>query len=145
MSAFTPTEIEYLTSQTLGRIATVGPDGQPHVTPVTYFYNASEDTLDVGGLFFEKTKKWRDCQKNSKVTFLVDDVLANPRRARAVEIRGEVELHGTGGDRINPRFPNFSNGFFRLRPTWIVSWGMSEGGTDARAFQINSRSAGPRG
>jgi pyridoxamine 5'-phosphate oxidase family protein len=143
MSVFTPTEIEYLTSQTLGRIATVGPDGQPHVTPVTYFYNASEDTLDVGGLFFEKTKRWRDCQKNPKVTFLVDDVLANPRRARAVEIRGEVELHSTGGDTINPRFPNFSKGFFRLRPTWIVSWGMTEGGTDAGAFQLNSRSAYP--
>ena len=34
MSAFTEAEVRYLREQTLGRIATVGPDGQPHVTPV---------------------------------------------------------------------------------------------------------------
>ncbi|MFL5881601.1 MAG: pyridoxamine 5'-phosphate oxidase family protein, partial [Actinomycetota bacterium] len=35
MSAFTPPEIAYLTSQGLARLATVGPDGRPHVVPVT--------------------------------------------------------------------------------------------------------------
>ncbi len=32
MSVFSDAEIEYLRSQRLGRIATVGRDGQPHVT-----------------------------------------------------------------------------------------------------------------
>ena len=39
MSAFTPPEIAYLTSQGLARLATVGPDGQPHVVPVTFAFN----------------------------------------------------------------------------------------------------------
>ena len=33
MSVFTPAEIEYLRSQTLGRLATVGPDGSPMWSP----------------------------------------------------------------------------------------------------------------
>jgi pyridoxamine 5'-phosphate oxidase family protein len=56
MSAFTPPEIEYLTGQGLARLATVGPDGQPHVVPVTYTFNQEEDTIDVGGVDFGATK-----------------------------------------------------------------------------------------
>jgi hypothetical protein len=33
MSVFTPAEIEHLRSQTLGRLATVGPDGSPMWSP----------------------------------------------------------------------------------------------------------------
>ena len=40
VSVFTPTEIEYLQSQRLARLATVGLDGQPHVVPVSFRYNA---------------------------------------------------------------------------------------------------------
>ena len=48
MSVFTEAESEYLRQQGLARIATVGSDGQPHITPVTYFYNQDEDAIDVG-------------------------------------------------------------------------------------------------
>ena len=34
MSIFTPYEIEYLGSGLLGRLATVGSDGTPHIAPV---------------------------------------------------------------------------------------------------------------
>ena len=138
MSVFTETEVEYLGSQTLGR-ATVGPDGRPHITPVTFHYNADEDAIDVGGVAFGETKKWGDGLRNRNVTLLVDDVLSNPRRARALEVRGEAELHESGGDGINPRFPNFAPEFFRIRPKRIVSWGLEEGGTDAAGFEINAR------
>ena len=105
MSAFTPPEIDYLTSGGLARLATVGPDGQPHVVPVTFFFNAEQDTIDIGGVDFGNTKKWRDAQGNPKVTFLLDDVLRDPRRARALEVRGRAEAVATGGAAINPRFP----------------------------------------
>ena len=36
MSVFTNEEIEYLNSQLLGRLATVGPDGQPHAVAVSF-------------------------------------------------------------------------------------------------------------
>jgi len=79
-------------------------------------------------------------RENPNVTFLVDDS-PEPGRARAVEVRGTAELFTTGGDRINPRFPNFTGECFRIRPTRIVSWGM-EGGTTGRDFRLNARSVG---
>jgi pyridoxamine 5'-phosphate oxidase family protein len=138
---FTEAEIAYLQGQTMGRLATVGRDGRPHIVPLTYVYNPDEDTIDLGGIDFASGKKWRDAQGNPKVTFLVDDFA--PSEAHAVEIRGDAELHEEGGDRINPRFENFVPQFIRLRPRHIVSWGvepttgMVEGG-----FRANSRRVG---
>ena len=140
-SVFTDAEIAYLREERLARIATVGPDGQPHVTPVTFHYNADEDSIDLGGIFFGQTKKWRDAGRNPKVTLLVDDVIGPPRRARAIEIRGTVERHESGGERANPRFPNFVPQFFRLRPTRIVAWGIEDEQTGTgQGFQLNARS-----
>lgn len=120
--------------------------GRPHIMPVTYFFNEDEDTIDVGGLNFGAGKKLRDARGNPKVAFLVDDVIGPPRRARAVEIRGDAELHETGGETINPRFPNFAPQFIRLRPTRIVSWGLEQGATAAAAtaggIERNARDVG---
>jgi pyridoxamine 5'-phosphate oxidase family protein len=143
MSAFTPPEIQYLTGQGLARLATVGPDGQPHVVPVTFIFNAEEDTIDVGGVNFGETKKWRDARANPLVTFLFDDVLPDPRRARAIEVRGRAEALTSGGSKINPRFPNFAEEFLRIRPTRILSWGLeSLDGTLPADFRVNSRAVG---
>jgi pyridoxamine 5'-phosphate oxidase family protein len=49
MSALTAAEITYLKSQRLGRLATVGPDGQPHVAPVGFRYNPDEDAIEIVG------------------------------------------------------------------------------------------------
>ena len=143
MSAFTDSEIEYLRSQGMARLATVGPDGQPHVVPLTYNFNADEDAIDVGGVDFGNTKKWRDARRNPRVTFLLDDVLRDPRRARAIEVRGLAEAIAGGGGTINPRFPNFAEEFLRLRPTRIVSWGLeSLDGARPDEFRVNSRAVG---
>ena len=143
MSAFTPPEIQYLTSQGLARLATVGPDGQPHVVPVTFIFNAELDTVDVGGVDFGATKKWRDARRNPLVTFLLDDVLPDPRRARALEVRGRAEALATGGSRINPRFPNFAEEFLRIHPTRILSWGLEDlDGTLPQDFRVSSRAVG---
>ena len=143
MSAFTQSEIEYLTGQGLARLATVGPDGQPHVVPVTFTYNAEEDAIDVGGVDFGTTKKWRDARQNPRVTFLLDDVRPDPRRARAIEVRGRAEALASGGSGINPRFPNFAEEFLRIRPTRILSWGLAGAdGTTPDEFRVNARSVG---
>ena len=143
MSAFTPPEIQYLTSQGLARLGTVGPDGQPHLVPVSFMFNAELDTIDVGGVDFGATKKWRDARRNPLVTFLLDDVLPDPRRARAIEVRGRAEALATGGSRINPRFPNFAEEFLRIHPTRIVSWGLENlDGTLPEDFRVSSRAVG---
>jgi pyridoxamine 5'-phosphate oxidase family protein len=142
-SVFTPSEIEFLTSQTLARVATVGPDGQPHVVPVTFVFNPDEDAIDVGGVNFGETKKWRDARANPRVTFLLDDVRPNPFRARAIEVRGRAEAIASGGSRINPRFPNFAEEFLRIRPTRILSWGLAGAdGAVPSEFRVDARTVG---
>jgi pyridoxamine 5'-phosphate oxidase family protein len=133
MSVFTDAELRYLQEHKLARLATADRDGQPHVAPLTYTVNEEEDSIDVGGLDFGESKKWRDAKQNPRVAFIVDDVIGPPRQARAVEVRGDAELHETGGESINPRFSNFDPRFIRIRPTRIVSWGLEEAGTTEAA------------
>jgi pyridoxamine 5'-phosphate oxidase family protein len=121
-SVFRPAEMAYLQAQTMGRLATIVRDGRPHLTPVTYRFNQELDCVDIGGVDFAATKKWRDAVHNHRVAFLVDD--ASTTGAHAVEVRADAEIHRTGGETINPRFPNFVPEFLRLRPVRIISWGL---------------------
>ena len=135
MSVFTPTEIAYLRSQRLGRLATVGPDGQPHVVPVAFRYNPNEDTIDIGGHGFARRKKYRDVQRNHRVAFVVDDLASvQPWVARGIEIRGQAEVLATGGETVQP---GFDPEMFRIRPRRIVSWGV-----EGQPFRANARSVG---
>jgi pyridoxamine 5'-phosphate oxidase family protein len=122
MSVFTNEEIEYLNSQILGRLATVGPDGQPHAVAVSFRYNAQLDTIDIGGHDFAKRKKYRDVQRNPRVALIVDDLESvNPWRPQGIEVRGEAEVLSSGGEALGP---GFSPDMFRIRPRRIVSWGI---------------------
>jgi pyridoxamine 5'-phosphate oxidase family protein len=134
VSHFTAEEIAYLLSQRLGRLATVGPDGQPHVVPVGFRYNPELDTIDIGGHDFAKRKKYRDVQRNPQVAFVVDDLASiSPWRPRMIEIRGTAEVLGSGGEQV---IPGFATEMFRIRPRRIVSIGIEEG----ENFGWNARS-----
>ena len=122
MSVFTPEEITYLQNQHLARIATVGPDGQPHVVPVSFRYNSETDTIDIGGHDFAKRKKYRDVLQNPRVALVVDDIVSiNPWTVRGIEIRGEAVVLERGGADI---IPGFDPEMFRITPTRVVSWGI---------------------
>jgi pyridoxamine 5'-phosphate oxidase family protein len=138
MSVFTEAEIAYMGENTMCRMATIGRNGEPHLAPVTYVYNAGEDAIDIGGIDFASTKKWRDVHHDRNVTILVDDF--SPTAAHAIEIRGEAELHETGGGQINPRIPGFVEQFIRLRPRYLVSWGIEPAtGMTPDGFMVRSR------
>jgi pyridoxamine 5'-phosphate oxidase family protein len=126
MSVFSAAEIAYLQSNTMGRLATIGSDGRRHLVPLTYRFNADEDAIDIGGVDFPNTKKWRDMLQNPHVVFLVDD--ASLAGAHAIEIRGDAEPPSSSGELINPRFPNFKPEFVRVRPHRVVSWGIESEG-----------------
>jgi pyridoxamine 5'-phosphate oxidase family protein len=123
MNKFTPAEVAYLKGQMLGRLATVGSDGQPHVVPVAFRYNDELDTIDIGGHNgFSRRKKFHDVQAQPRVAFVVDDLASiNPWRARGIEIRGEANILGTGGDTIRP---GFDPEMFRITAKHVVSWGI---------------------
>ena len=134
MSVFSPVEIAYLQSQRLGRIATAGPDGQPHVVPVGFRYNPETDTIDVGGHDFAKRKKFRDVQRNPRVAIVIDDLASvNPWTVRGIEIHGEAVILPSGGKALGP---GFEDTMFRIKPKRVVSWGIGGGRT------YSARSAG---
>ncbi len=122
MSRFTKQEIEYLQSQRLGRMATIGVNGDLHVVPVGFRYNPEQDTIDIGGHNIVSTKKYRDALRHGRIAFVVDDVLP-PWQPRFVEIRGTVQAVAEGGRAINERF---APDILRLTPTYIVSTGIND-------------------
>jgi PPOX class F420-dependent enzyme/OxyR family protein len=66
--------IEYLGTLRLGRVATAGSAEQPHVVPVSFRYNAEQNSIDIGGCAFATRKKYRDVLANPCVAFVVDDL-----------------------------------------------------------------------
>lgn len=131
MSNFTDQEIAYLSSQRLGRLATVNVTGEPHVVPVVFRYNPDLDTIDIGGYGMGTSKKFRDVARDGRVAFVVDDV-PQPRLVRGVEVRGRAEALQTGGNAVDR---NRDPEMIRIRPTRIVGWGL-----DTDAYHPYSRS-----
>jgi pyridoxamine 5'-phosphate oxidase family protein len=123
MSVFSDAELNYLGSQRLGRLATVGHDGMPHVVPVAFRYNPDADSIDIGGHDFAKRKKFRDVKRTGMAALVVDDVLP-PWQPRAVEVRGQALTLDSGGKAINE---GFDDPIIRITPSRIVPWGLEDG------------------
>jgi pyridoxamine 5'-phosphate oxidase family protein len=134
MSVFTDKELGYLAEQRLGRIATVGPQGQPHVVPTSFRYNAEHDAIDVGGLRMSQTKKLRDVQRTGRASIVVDDVLP-PWQPRMIEIRGTAAVVTEGGKELNERFEDT---IVRIQPARIISFGIDSGDLTANARSVRS-------
>jgi len=107
----------------LGRLATVGRDGTPHVVPVAWIFNAARDTIDVGGSELERSKKFRDIARSGRAAIVIDDVAdSNAWHPRGIEVRGR-------GEAIALPTP-----LIRIHPERIVSWGL-EAGRSARTVE----------
>lgn len=112
MSVFTEAELGYLRGERrLGRLATVGPDGTPHVAPVGWNLGPDGDVVEITGRDFAATKKFRDVARTNRAAIVVDDVLP-PWQPRGVEVRGRAEAI----DGPEPRI--------RIHPERVVSWGL---------------------
>jgi pyridoxamine 5'-phosphate oxidase family protein len=124
MSVFTDRELEYLGDrrpERLGRIATVGKDGTPHVVPVGWRFNAEGDSIDVGGMDFARTKKFRDARRSGRAAIVIDDLVStDPWQPRGIEVRGRAEA--IDGDRP----------LIRIHPERVVSWGIESDELGAR-------------
>jgi pyridoxamine 5'-phosphate oxidase family protein len=113
MGKFTEDERKYLSERRLGRIATVGKDGTPHVVPVGWRYNPERESIDVGGRDFARTKKFRDARRSGRAAIVIDDLAStDPWRPRGIEVRGRAETL----DGARP--------LIRIHPERIVSWGI---------------------
>lgn len=98
---FMPKELEFLRSQRIGRLATVGPTGWPQVMPVMYLLDdAGTFEFDADGV------KLRNLSAEPRVALVVD--ASGPKRGIAVQGRAEV----IGKERA------------RLTPDRKFSWGL---------------------
>lgn len=119
MTAFSPSELAYLSERRLGRLATIGADGVPHVVPLGWSYNPALGTIDVTGRNLASTMKFRNAAANCKVALVVDDVLP-PWRPRAVMVRGEAEALTEAADAGGGPL----GAIIRIHPTHVTSWGL---------------------
>ncbi|HVA21064.1 MAG TPA: PPOX class F420-dependent oxidoreductase [Candidatus Micrarchaeia archaeon] len=123
MRAFSSAELAYLAERRLGRLATVDPDGLPHVVPLGWRFDPAAGTIDVTGRDLARTRKFKNVLQNPKVALVVDDVLP-PWRPRAVMVRGRGlalrDARGADGEPLGA--------IIRITPTAIVSWGLEPSG-----------------
>jgi nitroimidazol reductase NimA-like FMN-containing flavoprotein (pyridoxamine 5'-phosphate oxidase superfamily) len=98
---FTPAELDFLRSQRLARVGTVGPTGWPHVMPVMYALT------DEGAFEFDADGvKLRNLSAEPRCALVVD--AGAPKRGVSVQGRAEV----IGKERA------------RLVPARKFSWGL---------------------
>jgi pyridoxamine 5'-phosphate oxidase family protein len=131
MTVFTDTELEYLHSQRLGRIATASPVGEPEVSPVGFEADAAG--ISTGGIDITKTVRYRNIQATGRAAMVIDDLASvDPWRPRGVKVRGraEIDTDGQGQSRI------------RLTPETVWSWGINEGAPKHFADRIERRAVG---
>ncbi len=114
MDGFSDSERAYLeTGRRLGRLATVGADGTPHVVPVGWRLNAEPELIEVRGHDLAATKKFRDIARSGRAAIVVDDLAStDPWRPRAVTVRGRAEA-------VTEPEP-----LIRIHPDRVISWGL---------------------
>jgi pyridoxamine 5'-phosphate oxidase family protein len=120
MGLFTKAEITYLTTERLlGRIATVGRDGMPHIAPVGWRFDEVREVIEVGGRNLTASKKFKDVARTGRAAIVIDDVLP-PWKPRGVEIRGRAEAIAEPDPLI------------RIYPERIVGWGLDDSSLERR-------------
>jgi pyridoxamine 5'-phosphate oxidase family protein len=141
MSVFSDTEIEYLQHRAtrwseynalIGRLATVGPDGTPHVVPLGVTYDPTTDAIVISGhagTNMAASKKFRDAQRNPGVAIVIDDLESvHPWTPRFIEIRGSAETFSEGGEEEGRRLAEplpWDPAWIRIRPRRIVTLGIT--------------------
>ncbi|WP_165985922.1 PPOX class F420-dependent oxidoreductase [Streptomyces sp. YIM 98790] len=117
---FTPAERAFLAGQRLGRLATLAPDGSPQLRPVGFTLDAGSGVIDIGGHALERTRKFRNVQRDGRVAFVVDDLASvEPWRPRGIEVRGTAQALPASGSRP---------AVIRIHPRRVLGWGIDSDG-----------------
>lgn len=118
--AFTPAEVEYLTTQPLARLATVASDGQPDVVPVGFEFDGTAIWVGGSGESVLSTRKVRNVvDGNRHVALVVDDMLSfDPFIARGIRVYGVAAAPAEREGFVGPGF------YIRITPLKSWSWNM---------------------
>ena len=112
---FNDEEKAYLRSQRLARIATVSADLQPDVAPVLFKFR--RERFYIGGYNVQKTRKYRNVLQNSRVSLVVDDLVAvKPWTPRGIRIHGKADIVRSSKE----------GELIRITPDVKWSWGINQ-------------------
>jgi len=127
-------ELAFLSSQPLGRLATVQPDGTLQNNPVGFTYNAELDTFDIHGYRLSTSRKFLNIADNGRAALVVDDVPSvDPWRVRCLEIRGRAEAI------TEPTQDGLDDALIRLHPRRIISFGIDIPDQEPHAMTPHNR------
>jgi pyridoxamine 5'-phosphate oxidase-like protein len=136
--AMTPDEVdEFLTAERVCRLASIGSDGTPHVSPLWYVWH--DQALWIYSIV--RSQRWADITDRPTVSAVIDAGGAFGE-LRGVELIGNAEVVGEvprvgqpcpeleDPERLLARkyngqdtlIPDERHGWLRIRPTKVVSW-----------------------
>ena len=112
MPVFTDTEIAYMATQRLARLAPSSSSATPDVSAVVF--SVDGDTITSGGYDITKTVRYRNLLSNPQAVIVIDDLpTTDPWAPRGLKIRGPATIEeGTTGLII------------RITPRTIWTWGL---------------------
>lgn len=128
----------FLRRQPVCRVATVGPGGRPHASPLWFVWDGAALWLNS----LVRSRRWADLARHPRLSAVVDDGGADFGRLRGVELTGAVEVVGevprtgeavaalAGPERLfaekyqgGGEFRHDGrHGWLRLAPAAVVSW-----------------------
>jgi pyridoxamine 5'-phosphate oxidase family protein len=119
--SFTDEEIAYLRSQTIARLATIGPDAQPDVMPVGFQFDGTSFWVGGSGDSVLRTRKFRNIDAgHQKVALVVDDLVSfDPFIARGIRVYGDAD---SPVERVGMVGPGL---YLRITPRMSWSWNMA--------------------
>jgi pyridoxamine 5'-phosphate oxidase family protein len=119
--SFTAEEIEYLRSQPLARVATLGAGEQPDLVPLAFEYDGSHFWVGGVGAPVTATRKFRNVAAGRrKVALLVDDLVSlQPFVARAIRVYGVADDPVERTGLVRPGL------YSRITPEISWSWNMA--------------------
>jgi pyridoxamine 5'-phosphate oxidase family protein len=118
--SFSAAELDYLSGQRLGRLATVDPHGAPQNVPTGFFVDDGRDVV-IGGTAMGRSRKFRNVAATGVAAFVVDDIAStDPWTVRGVEVRG----HAHAVADVDPPLAGMSREVIRITPDLIRSWGL---------------------
>ncbi|WP_433710481.1 pyridoxamine 5'-phosphate oxidase family protein [Nocardia sp. CA-084685] len=137
--AMTATERDtFLQNQPICRVATIGPGGHPHTSPLWFAWDGTALWLNS----LVRSQRWTDITRDPRISAIVDDGGTDFLQLCGVELRGRVEVVGetprtgapvedlTEPERLfadkymggRPFRYDGRHGWLRLTPDHIISW-----------------------
>ena len=119
--AFSVDEVDFLRSQALARVATVGAGGQPDVVPLAFEFDGDGFWVGGVGAAVLRTRKFRNVLAGqTRVALVVDELVSlQPFVARSVRVYGVAEAPVQRVGMVGPGV------YMRIRPTVSWSWNMA--------------------